>query len=341
MGNSFLSHIRAVDGLFQVVRAFDDPEIIHIEGNVDPVRDLQIIFDELILKDMEFTLKHLEVAERYMKKSPPNKAKEYQREVNTAKRVLEHLENNKRVVNGEWKDDDIDVINSMKLLTAKPSVYLVNVSEEDYITGTENERLKDIKRWVESNSPGDVVLPLSVSLEERLTILDTEEERQEELKSLSVTSGLPTAIKELRKSLRLISFFTCGPKEVREWTIRQGVKAPEAAGVIHNDLQKTFIQAQVYKYEDTVEFNGDESALKSNGKILHKGKDYVIEDGDVILFKVSKIHFVPVSTSILTTIFFRLVQLNLEIIILVNMLALIELCFFETTGFGKYRKISE
>ncbi|KAA8917076.1 hypothetical protein TRICI_000748 [Trichomonascus ciferrii] len=289
LGNSFLSHIRAVDGLFQVVRAFDDQEIIHVEGNVDPVRDLQIIFDELILKDMEFASKTIELAERYMKKSPPNKAKEYKQELETAKKVLAHLEDNKRVINGQWSNAEIDVINSMKLLTAKPSVYLVNVTEEDYVSNSDNQRVKDIKQWVSENSPGDVVMPISISLEERLAILDTEAEKAQELESLSVQSALPSAITELRKSLRLISFFTCGPKEVREWTIRQGVKAPEAAGVIHNDLQKTFIQAQVYKYDDVLVCNGDESSLKSNGKLLQKGKDYVVEDGDIILFKVSSL----------------------------------------------------
>lgn len=287
LGNAFLSHIRSVDGLFQVVRAFDDPEITHVEGTVDPIRDLEIILDELLFKDMEFTEKSLELAERSIKRSggEKSKMKMFQDEAATAKKVLELLNNGKRVINGSWSDREVDIINSMALLTAKPSVYIVNVSEEEYISKQESPRLQAVKQWVQDRSPGDRVIPVSVSLEERLAILDSDAEREEELQSLGVNSALPEAIQELRKSLNLMSFFTSGKKEVREWTIRKGSTAPQAAGVIHNDLEKTFIVANVTKYNDVLEYGGDDQKLKSAGKIQNKGKDYIMEDGDVVMFK--------------------------------------------------------
>ncbi|CAN6625999.1 obg-like ATPase 1 [Trichomonascus vanleenenianus] len=285
LGNAFLSHIRSVDGLFQVVRAFEDPEIIHIEGNVDATRDLQIIFDELALKDMEFASKAIELAQRSMKRVPAAQQKAFKDELVTAEKVLAHLESGKRVIDGDWSNKEVEVINSMSLLTAKPSVYLANISEDDYLVGnTDTQQMRDIREWINENSPGDKVLPISIAMEARLIDLDPEE-RSVEMEILETKSALPEAIVELRKSLGLISYFTCGVKEVREWTIRKGTRAPEAAGVIHNDFQKTFVQAQVMKYDDVVEAAGDEAELKSKGKVQSKGKDYEVEDGDVILFK--------------------------------------------------------
>jgi obg-like ATPase 1 len=286
LGNAFLSHIRSVDGLFQVVRAFDDEEIVHIEKTVDPVRDLEIILDELLLKDMEFVTKHIEVLQRSLKSLAPGRAKKTKDELHITEKVLECLERGKRVANGKWTSDDVKVINSMALLTAKPSVYLANVSEEDYIVGLEeNARLREITEWIETYSAGDTLIPISVNFESRLAKL-SESEQHSELDALEVSSAIPSAIIELRKSLHLISFFTYGKDEVREWTIRQGVLAPEAAGVIHADLEKTFIQAQIVKYEDAIAANGDDSKIRASAKISFKGKDYEMQDGDLAYFRV-------------------------------------------------------
>lgn len=251
-------------------------------------------------------MKHMELVEK--KSRSIAKTKSVKDELATGNKVLELLDSERRVANGVWNNEEVEVINNMALLTAKPCVYIANVSEDDYLeycaSGNSfagNPRLESIRDWIDSNSPGDVLLPVSVSLEERLNKMESEEERLEELELLEASSALPEAIIQLRKSLNLISFYTTGPDEVREWTIRkvrhslllavsltiQGTRAPGAAGVIHNDLAKTFIQAQVTKYDDVILAGGKENTLKSEGKILFKGKDYVVEDGDIVYFKVS------------------------------------------------------
>lgn len=284
LGNAFLANIRAVDAIYQVVRCFDDADIIHIEGDVNPTRDLQIINDELRQKDIEFTLKHLEGVEKLTKRGGQSlEVKQKKEEADFVKRLLQWLEDGKRIANGNWTTKEVEIINSMYLLTAKPSIYLVNLSERDYIR-KKNKHLPLIKQWIDENSPGDLIIPISVSLEERLSHMETDAEREEELKNLGTQSALPKIITTMRSALNLISFFTCGPDEVREWTIRKGTKAPQAAGVIHNDLMNTFILAQVTKYDDLIEL-GDDNAVKAAGKLHQKGKDYVVEDGDIIYFR--------------------------------------------------------
>lgn len=283
LGNAFLSHIRSVDSIYQVVRCFDDAEIIHIEGDVNPVRDLEIISTELRLKDIEFAEKVLEAAEKIVKRGGQSlEVKQKKEEMELVERIIALLKAGKRVANQNWTPKEVEAINSMFLLTAKPCIYLINLSERDYIR-KKNKYLLNIKEWVDEFSPGDLIIPFSVCLEEKLSHM-TEEEGEEELKKLGTTSALPRIITTMRKKLDLISFFTCGPDEVREWTIRQGTKAPQAAGVIHNDLMNTFILAQVMKYDDVVEYK-DDAALKAAGKLQQKGKDYVVEDGDVVYFR--------------------------------------------------------
>lgn len=284
LGNAFLSHIRAVDAIYQVVRCFDDAEITHIEGDVDPVRDLQIISDELRQKDIEFTEKHLEGVEKVVKRGGQSlEVKNKKEEAATVNKILELLKDGKRVYNQEWTPKEVEIINGMYLLTAKPTIYLVNLSERDYIR-KKNKHLLGIKQWIDENSPNDMVIPFSVSLEERLSHMETDAEREEELKNIGAQSALPKIVTQMRKTLNLISFFTCGADEVREWTIRKGTKAPQAAGVIHNDLMNTFILANVTKYDDLMEY-GDEASVKANGKLMQKGKEYVVEDGDIIYFR--------------------------------------------------------
>lgn len=284
LGNAFLSNIRAVDAIFQVVRCFDDAEIIHIEGDVDPVRDLQIIKDELRLKDIEFAKKHLEGVEKIVKRGGQSmEVKQKKEEAATCEKIIKLLEDGHRIANQNWTGKEVLVINEMLLLTAKPAIYLINLSEKDYVR-KKNKYLLKIKQWIDENSPGDVIIPFSVCLEEKLSHMDTEEEAEAYLKEIGATTSLPKIITTMRQTLGLISFFTSGADEVREWTIRNGTKAPQAAGVIHNDLMNTFILAQVTKYEDLVEY-GDDNSVKAAGKLQQKGKDYVVEDGDVIYFR--------------------------------------------------------
>lgn len=176
----------------------------------------------------------------------------------------------------------MEVINPLFLLSAKPVVYLVNLSEKDYIR-QKNKHLPKIAEWVKTNATGDPVIPISVQFEERLAAM-SDAEAAEECKNLGTKSALPKVILTMRKALNLGSFFTTGADEVRQWTLRNGTKAPKAAGVIHGDFEKTFIQAIVYNYSVLKE-EGDEASVKAKGKIMTKGKDYVIEDGDIVLFK--------------------------------------------------------
>ena len=177
------------------------------------------------------------------------------------------------------------MINSMFLLTAKPCIYLLNLSERDYVR-KKNKWLLKIKEWVDANSPGDVIIPLSVSLESNLSTMSSDEEREAYCKEIGAESALPKIITVMRQKLDLISFFTGGPDEVREWTIRRWYTAPQAAGTIHTDLEKTFILAQVMKYDDLIELK-DENAVKAAGKLLLKGKDYYVEEGDILYVKAA------------------------------------------------------
>ncbi|VEU22375.1 DEKNAAC103579 [Brettanomyces naardenensis] len=287
LGNAFLANIRAVDAIYQVVRCFDDAEITHIEGDVNPVRDLEIISNELRLKDIEFSNRYLESVEKLANRGGQSlEVKKAKEELEIVKRIIKMLEDGQRIANHDWNSKEAEVINSMLLLTAKPCIYLVNLSERDYIR-KKNKWLPKIKAWVDANSPGDAIIPLSICLEERLSHLETDEEREEEEKKIGAKTALPKIITVMRKKLDLISFFTAGETdEVREWTIRRGTKAPQAAGTIHTDLMKTFILANVMKFEDLAEL-GSEANVRAGGKLLQKGKDYVVEDGDVIYFKAA------------------------------------------------------
>lgn len=284
LGNAFLSHIRAVDAVFQVVRCFDDAEIIHVEGDVDPVRDLDIISEELRLKDIEFVEKALENQKKKTRQGGQSlQMKQWKEEEATIEKILAWLKDGKDVRKGNWAPKEVEVINPLFLLTAKPVVFLVNLSEKDYIR-KKNKHLPKIVEWIKEHAAGDPIIPISVSFEERLTRFATEEEAKEECKKVGAESALPKIIVQMRKALNLISFFTVGPDEVRQWTIRNGTKAPQAAGVIHTDFEKTFIQAVVYNYSVLKEL-GDEAEVRAKGKVMTKGKDYVVEDGDILLIK--------------------------------------------------------
>ncbi|KKA26299.1 hypothetical protein TD95_001766 [Thielaviopsis punctulata] len=284
LGNAFLSHIRAVDAIFQVVRCFDDAEIIHVEGDVNPTRDLEIISDELRLKDIEFVEKALENQKKKTRVGGQSlEQKKAKQEQETIEKILAYLKDGNEVRKGNWGPKEIEVINPLMLLTAKPVVYLVNLSERDYIR-KKNKHLPKVAEWLKANAPGDPIIPISVSYEERLTRYETEEESLAEQKAVGAESALPKLIVLMRKALNLGSFFTVGPDEVRQWTLRNGTKAPQAAGVIHTDFEKTFIQCIVYNYTVLKEL-GDEAEVRAKGKVMTKGKDYIVEDGDIVLFK--------------------------------------------------------
>ncbi|RDH23562.1 GTP-binding protein YchF [Aspergillus niger ATCC 13496] len=296
LGNAFLSHIRAVDAIFQVVRCFDDAEIIHVEGDVDPIRDLTIISEELRIKDIEFVEKALENLQKQTKRGGQTlEMKKLREEEATVAKVLEWLKDGKDVRKNEWAPKEVETINPLMLLTAKPVVYLVNLSEKDYIR-QKNKYLPKVFEWIKTNSPGDSLIPISVSFEERLTRFESDEAALEECKSLNTKSALPKVITTMRQVLNLASFFTTGTDEVRQWTIRKGIKAPAAAGVIHTDFEKTFIQAVVYNYATLREY-GDEAAVKAAGKVMTKGKDYVVEDGDILLIKAGAAREQPTNNS--------------------------------------------
>jgi len=283
LGNAFLSHIRAVDAIFQVVRCFDDAEIIHVEGDVDPIRDLDIISEELRIKDIEFVEKsHEKLIKDTRRGGQSLEMKKMKEELATVEKILAMLKDGKDVRKGDWSPKEVEVINPLFLLTAKPVVYLVNLSEKDYIR-QKNKHLPKIAAYLKEHAPGDPIIPISVCYEERLAAM-SDEEAAEEQKKLGAQSALPKVVTTMRKALNLGSFFTTGTDEVRQWTIRNGTKAPQAAGVIHGDFEKTFIQAVVYNFK-TLKEEGDEAAVKAKGKVMTKGKDYVVEDGDILLIK--------------------------------------------------------
>ncbi|KAG6817176.1 hypothetical protein H0H87_011877 [Tephrocybe sp. NHM501043] len=302
LGNSFLSHVRAVDGIFQVIRAFDDAEVIHVEGDVDPLRDMEIIQTELRLKDIEWVEKSLENLKRAGRAlnstSLADKAKkeEIVSSVSsptpssfdlslkaTVEKVLKVLtEDNKDARKAEWSNKEIDVVNSLSLLTAKPVTYLVNLSERDYIR-KKNKWLPKIKAWIDANNPGDPLIPFSVALEERLVVMSPEEKKEEETK-IGANSALGKITQAGYSSLDLIRYFTCGPDEVRAWTIRRGTKAPQAAGVIHSDFENKFVCGEIMSYDDLKEY-GSEASVKAAGKLRQQGKPYEMIDGDIAYWK--------------------------------------------------------
>lgn len=278
LGNAFLSHIRAVDGIFHVCRAFDDSDVIHVEDTVDPIRDLEIIHGELRLKDIEFVERAIEDLEKQLKRSND---KQLKLDLECCKKVLAWLQDGKDVRLGDWKAAEVEIMNPFQFLTAKPVVYLVNVTEKDY-QRKKNKWIAKIHAWVQE-SGGDPIIPFSGAFESKLADMP-EDEAAAYCKEHDLQSALPKIIKTGFTAIHLIYFFTAGPDEVRCWQIRKQSKAPQAAGAIHSDFEKGFICAEVMKFEDLKE-NGNEAAVKAAGKYRQEGKTYVVQDGDVIFFK--------------------------------------------------------
>jgi len=279
LGNAFLSHISAVDGIFQVVRIFEDSDVTHVLDSVDPVRDLQIIQEELLLKDLAAVSAEVHKLEKVVGREKHRKP-----ELEAYKKAEEYLKVNKPIRFGEWKPAEVEYINLLQCLTAKPTVYLVNMSEEDYIK-KKNKWLAKIKQWVDETSKEapEMIIPICASLESKLVELGPEK-AAEYLKGINSTSIIPKVVKTGYQSINLVHFFTCGTDEVRCWTVRRYSKAPQAAGCIHTDMQNGFICAEVMKYVDYKEL-GSEAACRANGKHQQKGKEYIVEDGDILFFK--------------------------------------------------------
>lgn len=279
IGNAFLSNIAAVDGIYHVVRAFDDAEIVHEEGVVDPVDDLTTIYDELRLKDLK-TARTME--DIFHSKSKRGQDKLMIADAETMKACGDWLEAGNWLSTFDYQNNQIDAINQANFLTAKPVVYLVNMSESNFVS-LKNKYLPKIMAWVKEKCPGPVI-PFSATFETTLATMN-ETEKKEYITSLGAKcSMLDRIINTGYSALELIHFFTCGDDEVKCWTIRKGSKAPQAAGTIHSDFEKAFICAEVYKYKDLVE-QGSEAAVRANVGIQQKGKDYVVEDGDIMFFK--------------------------------------------------------
>ena len=281
LGNAFLSHIKACDGIFHMIRIFDDEDIIHVEGSVDPIRDIQIINDELRLKDLEYVEKvHDDVEKKVTRANDKTLKHDYE----VLHKALEMLRDEKKWIKfHDWNDKDIEVLNKHLLLTSKPVVYLLNMSEAEYIK-RKNKWLPKIKQWVDANDPGATVIPYSAPFELKLQEMSTDDERKAYITEVNAPSVMEKIITTGYKSLQLCYFFTVGEDEVKCWTIQVGTKAPQAAGRIHTDFEKGFIMAEVMKFEDFKE-NGSETAVKAAGKYRQQGKAYTVEDGDIILFK--------------------------------------------------------
>ncbi len=279
LGNKFLSHIREVDAIVHVVRCFEDDNVVHVSGSVDPVRDIETINLELIFSD-------LEILERRIAKTTKSLMgnKSLKKELDVLKKLQEELENGKcaRMVQFDDPDDEA-FVNTLDLLTSKPVLYAANVSEDDIADdGQNNNNVKAVREYAQKD--GSEVFVLCAKIEEEISELDNEE-KAEFLSALGVSSsGLDRLIKASYKLLGLISYLTSGPDETRAWTIKNGTKAPQAAGKIHSDFERGFIRAEVVAFDD-LDRLGSYNAAREQGLVRSEGKDYVVKDGDVILFR--------------------------------------------------------
>ena len=275
-GNAFLSHIREVDLIVHVVRCFDDDDIIHVEGSVDPERDIRIIEDELILKDLEGVEKRID----NLRKQAKTGDKKIAAQVETIQKLLVHLEegNTARTLNLE--PDEKIIYRDLFLLSDKPVLYACNVGEEEINEG--NKYVEIVQQIADRHN--DNVVSFCAKIEAEIAELETEE-KEMFLEELGVSSsGLDRLIRAAYENLGLITYFTAGPKEVRAWTITKGTKAPQAAGVIHSDFERGFIRAETIAFNDYEELKS-EKAAKEAGKMRQEGKEYTVKDGDVMLFR--------------------------------------------------------
>ena len=278
LGNKFLSHIREVDAVVHVVRCFIDDDIIHVNGQVSPSDDINIINLELVLSDIELLEKRIEKTEKLIKAD-----KKYQKELDFLKKLKVFLEEGNLARNYLGTEEELELLKNLPLLSNKPVIYAANLSEGDFKNGNwQNEYLKQVNDIAAKE--GSKVVPISARLEEELAEL-SHDEKQEFLHDLGLMeSGVDALIKAGYSLLGLISFLTAGPKEVRAWPIKKGTCAKEAAGKIHSDIERGFIKAEIVSYEDLINCGGFNSA-KEAGLVRAEGKEYIMCDGDVVLFR--------------------------------------------------------
>ena len=277
LGNKFLSHIREVDSIVEVVRCFEDSNIVHVDGSINPIRDIETINLELIFADIETVDKRIDNAKKKIKAD-----KKYQEELDVFEKIKQALETGKLAQTLSFTDEEKAIIKDAFLLTMKPILYVANVSEEQLNDIANDKNVNSVKEYAKEQ--GAEVISLCVKIEEELASLDEEEEK-EMLEALGLEeSGLDKVIKASYDLLGLMSFLTAGEPEVRAWTIKKGTKAPQAAGKIHSDIERGFIRAEIVSYDDLIK-EGSINAVKEKGLMRSEGKEYVMQDGDVVLFR--------------------------------------------------------
>ncbi len=278
LGNKFLSHIREVDAVVEVVRCFDDADIIHVEGAVDPIRDIEIINVELILADLEIVENRIGKIE---KKAETTKDKDTVLELNALTKAKKSLEQNIPLRQVEFSEDELEAIKSFNFITLKPLIYAANVNEDDAVLG-ENAYTKKVAEYAEKDKASVIVM--CAKMESELVEL-SEQDRKVFLKDLGIEyAGLDKLIFATYNLLGLETFFTVGKDEVRAWTFKKGMKAPACAGIIHSDFERGFIKAEVTSFNDLEELKS-EKAVKESGKLRLEGKDYIMQDGDICYFR--------------------------------------------------------
>ena len=279
LGNKFLAHIRESAAIVHVVRCFKDDNIVHVDGSIDPIRDIETISLELILSDLEIIDRRIEKTIKTAR-SGDKKSKQ---EMTTLDKIKAQLEAGKPVRTLEFSEDEEEFVKTLFLLTSKPILYAANVSEDDVLSGNlENDLVKLVEDYAAKEN--SEVIPICASLEEQLSSLNEDEEKEMLEEYGLESSGLDRLIKKSYKLLGLMSFLTAGPDEVRAWTIATGTKAPKAAGKIHTDIERGFIRAEVISYDDLIAC-GSETAAKEKGLYRLEGKDYIMQEGDVVFFR--------------------------------------------------------
>ncbi|RNF39967.1 redox-regulated ATPase YchF [Planococcus salinus] len=278
LGNKFLSHIREVDAICQVVRCFADDNVTHVSGNVDPISDIEVINLELILADMESIERRITRAAKLVKQ----KDKEAMAEQPVLEKLREAFEAGKLARSIDFTDDELRIAKGLNLLTLKPMLYVANVAEDEIADADNNPYVQEVRKYAtEDNS--DVIV-VCAKIEEEMAELE-DEEKEMFLEELGIEeSGLDQLIKASYSLLGLATYFTAGVQEVRAWTFKKGMKAPQCAGIIHSDFERGFIRAETVAYEDLVEA-GSMAAAKEAGKVRQEGKEYLVKDGDVMLFR--------------------------------------------------------
>ena len=278
LGNKFLSHIREVDAIVHVVRCFEDANITHVDGSIDPLRDIETINLELIFSDIEIIDRRIDRTKKAMKGD-----KSLAAEVELLERVKAAMEEGKPARSLEYTEDELAIIKDVALISMKPVLYASNVSEDDFSKGIENNKYVNAVKELAEKEHSEI-MPVSARIEEEISQLDNDEKAMF-LQELGMKeSGLDRLIKASYKLLGLISYLTAGEPEVRAWTITKGTKAPQAAGKIHSDFERGFIRAEVVAYNDLMEC-GSMNAAKEKGLVRSEGKDYVMKDGDIVLFR--------------------------------------------------------